>query len=74
MIKYLFSNINFSGKVSRKEDQRKLDAHIEDLFKKRIAYCEDLPPNIMSSHYGYPNEKVQSLQDWVSCLPNVDHI
>jgi len=32
VIKYLFTNINFAGKISRKEDQRKLIAHIEDLF------------------------------------------
>jgi len=35
-LKYLFSNINFAGKICRVEDERKLQAHIEDLFNEQI--------------------------------------
>jgi hypothetical protein len=72
MIKYMFTKINYAGKISRLEDERKLQAHVEDIFKKRIAYCSDLPPNPNSSHYGFPSIEVKDLNEWVQCLPDVD--
>jgi len=75
ILKYLFANINFSGKISRKEDQRKLNAHIEDLFKSKIAFCEELPADLTSSHYGYPHIEEQDLNDWIRLnLPTADNI
>lgn len=65
VIKYLFANINFSGKITRNEDQRKLIAHIEDLFQKRIIYCHELPEEPHNSHYGYPHLEVADFNTWV---------
>ena len=74
VIKYLFANINYSGKISRKEDQRKLDAHIEDLFKPSIAYSEELPADPSSSHYGFPHIEESDLNEWVKKLPAADSV
>jgi hypothetical protein len=65
VIKYLFANINFSGKITRNEDQRKLIAHIEDLFQKRIIFCQELPEEPHNSHYGYPHLEVSDFNTWV---------
>jgi len=54
MIKYLFANVNFSGKISREEDLRKLNAIIEDLINVDIALAPRLLPDLKSSHYGIP--------------------
>jgi len=37
LLKYLYANINFSGKISREEDLRKLNAIIEDLITVDMA-------------------------------------
>jgi dynein heavy chain len=66
MIKYLFSNINFCGKISRTEDQRKLDAIIEDLIAPDIANCVLLPPNPNRGHYGFPVSSTKDLAEWVT--------
>ena len=65
MIKYLFANINFSGKISRQEDQRKLDAIIEDLISQDIANCTTTDSNPNRGHYGFPAPAVPDMTDWV---------
>ena len=54
MIKYLFSKINYAGKISVLEDQRKLEAHIVDLFSETLAFCRDRQPNLDQGHFGFP--------------------
>ena len=66
MIKYLFSNINFAGKISRNEDQRKLDAIIEDLIAPDIANCVLLPSNPTRGHYGFPVSSTKDMCEWVT--------
>ena len=70
----MFSNINFSGKISRKEDKRKLEDHIEDLFKSSIAYCDKAKSDPSSSHYGYPHTEEADLNQWVKKLPSADNV
>ena len=66
MIKYLFSNINFSGKISRAEDQRKLEAIIEDLIAPDLANCLSAAADPSRGHYGFPAPAVPDMCDWVS--------
>ena len=64
MIKYLFANVNFSGKISREEDLRKLNAHIEDLISNDIAQCVRSLTNMNRGHYGLPRYD-DDLVEWV---------
>ena len=66
MIKYLFSNINFSGKISRVEDQRKLDAIIEDLIAPDLANCNTTVANPNRGHYGFPALATSDMCEWVT--------
>ena len=65
MIKYLFSNINFSGKISRAEDQRKLDAIIEDLIAPDLANCTTAAADPSRGHYGFPAPACSDMSAWV---------
>ncbi len=56
-LKYVFSKINFAGKVCRIEDLRKLNAHIEDLFNEDISLAAESPFDPEHSHYGIPNKE-----------------
>ena len=72
MIKYLFANVNFSGKISRAEDQRKLNAIIEDLISRDLVNCIKAPPNVARGHYGFPKAE-ENLLPWVmEKLPDAD--
>lgn len=53
-LKYIFSKINFAGKVCRVEDLRKMQAHIEDLFNEEISLSTETPLDLDHSHYGMP--------------------
>ena len=37
-LKYIFSTINFAGKIATFEDHRKLMAHMSDLFNENISF------------------------------------
>jgi hypothetical protein len=41
MLKYLILNINFGGKISRAEDFRKMNAHLEDLINLEFMYARN---------------------------------
>mmetsp|Transcript_79491 Transcript_79491/g.110064 ORF Transcript_79491/g.110064 Transcript_79491/m.110064 type:complete len:85 (+) Transcript_79491:1721-1975(+) len=56
ILKYLYSNINYAGKVQRAEDQRKLLAVLEDLFTPEIYNCASTGQDLSRSHYGLPLE------------------
>ena len=72
MIKYLYANVNFSGKISREEDLRKLFAHIEDMINIDIATCVRALPNMNRGHYGLPRYD-DDLVEWVDKqLPKQD--
>ena len=72
MIKYLFANVNFSGKISREEDLRKLNAIIEDLINVEIAQAPRMLADLKSSHYGFPRYD-EDLVEWVEkILPKQD--
>ena len=72
MIKYLFANVNFSGKISREEDLRKLHAVIEDLITVDIAKATRLLPDLSRGHYGVPRYD-EDMIDWVDKnLPKED--
>ena len=64
MLKYLYANVNFSGKISREEDLRKLNAVIEDLINEDIASANRLLPDLSRSHYGIPRHD-EEMSDWV---------
>ena len=72
MIKYLYSNVNFSGKISRAEDQRKLNSIIEDLIARDLANCIKAPPDVNRSHYGYPKTDEPILTWVMENLPDSD--
>lgn len=73
VMKYIFSNINFAGKISRTEDQRKLQAHVEDLFNEDLTFNYETPIDMDSSHFGFPG-KDQDVLEWViKELPEQDH-
>ena len=72
MLKYLYSNVNFSGKISREEDLRKLNAVIEDLITVDIASASRLLPDLNKGHYGFPRYD-DELSEWVGKqLPKSD--
>ena len=54
VMKYIFAQINFAGKISRTEDQRKLQAHVDDLFGEEITLAYETPANMGQSHFGFP--------------------
>lgn len=64
MLKYLFANVNFSGKISREEDLRKLNAVIEDLITPEVANASRLLPNLNKGHYGIPRYD-EEMVEWV---------
>jgi hypothetical protein len=35
-LKYALTSINFAGKIANTEDERKLRAHVEDLFNEEL--------------------------------------
>ena len=57
VLKYIFSKINFAGKVCRLEDLRKVQAHIEDLFNEEISLANESPFDPDHSHYGIPTKE-----------------
>lgn len=70
MLKYLYANVNFSGKISREEDLRKLFAIIEDLINVDIASAARMLPDLNKGHYGLPRFD-DDLVEWVEKqLPN----
>ena len=72
MIKYLFANVNFSGKISREEDLRKLNAVIEDLITVDIAKATRHLPDLSRGHYGVPRYD-EDFPEWVEKnLPKED--
>ena len=72
MLKYLFANVNFSGKVSREEDLRKLNAVIEDLIAVDIASAPRSLPDPNKGHYGIPRYD-EDFVEWVDKnLPKQD--
>lgn len=72
MLKYLFANVNFSGKISREEDLRKLNAVIEDLITPEVANASRLLPNLNQGHYGVPRYD-EDMVEWVEkMLPKQD--
>lgn len=54
ILKYLFSHINFSGKIATFEDRRKLNAHVSDLFNANVSFEKRLEANHSQSSYGFP--------------------
>jgi hypothetical protein len=72
MIKYLFANVNFSGKISRAEDQRKLNAIIEDLIARDLVNCIKAPPDVPRGHYGFPKTDEPVLTWVMDNLPDAD--
>ena len=64
MLKYLFANVNFSGKISREEDLRKLDAIINDLITVDVASAVRMLPDLNKGHYGFPRYDDDMLE-WV---------
>lgn len=54
LIKYLISEINYAGKISKGEDMKILLAFLDDLFKPKIALCDFMESNPQKSHYGIP--------------------
>ena len=60
-MKYIFSNINFAGKISRVEDQRKLYAHVEDLFNEEIMFAYEVAMDLNNSHFGFLNKDADFL-------------
>ena len=64
MLKYLYANVNFSGKISREEDLRKLNAIIEDLITVDIANATRVLPDLDRGHYGVPRYD-EDHDDWV---------
>lgn len=72
MLKYLYANVNFSGKISREEDLRKLNAIIEDLIDPTIAQCVRALPDMNKGHYGFPRYDDEFIE-WVEKqLPKQD--
>ena len=72
MLKYLYANVNFSGKISREEDLRKLNAVIEDLITVEIASATRMLPDLNKGHYGFPRFD-DDLIEWVDKqLPKQD--
>lgn len=53
-LKYIFSKIFFAGKITNFEDERKLMAHVNDLFNQQLSFCNEAPADINKSHYGFP--------------------
>ena len=43
VMKYIFAQVSWAGKISRSEDQRKLQAHIDDLFNADITLAYETP-------------------------------
>ena len=64
MLKYLYANVNFSGKISREEDLRKLNAVIEDLIQIDIASATRSLPDPNRGHYGIPRYD-DDFEEWV---------
>ena len=64
MLKYLFANVNFSGKISRDEDLRKLNAVIEDLINVDLAVAERTLSDPSRGHYGIPRYD-DDMIEWV---------
>ena len=64
MLKYLFANVNFSGKISRDEDLRKLNAVIEDLINTELASAERTLAEPNRGHYGIPRYD-DDLNEWI---------
>jgi hypothetical protein len=54
VLKYIFSQVTFAGKLTRQEDLRKLSAHVEDLFSESVALAYSLEINLDKSHLGFP--------------------
>lgn len=72
MLKYLFANVNFSGKISREEDLRKLHAVIEDLISVDLASAPRALPDHNRGHYGIPRYDAD-FPEWVEKnLPKQD--
>lgn len=72
MLKYLYANINFSGKISREEDLRKLNAVIEDLITVENAQAVRKLPMMHKGHYGLPRYD-EDFVEWVEKqLPKQD--
>lgn len=73
MMKFIFSKINFAGKINRSEDQRKLNAHVDDLFNEEISLAYSSQMDLDKSHFGIPNRDADITIFVKESLPNVDH-
>lgn len=79
-LKYLYSQVNYAGKIQRVDDQLILEALIEDLFSEEIVLNQEkegkLDPDVKLSHYGIPEEyPTFSIADvWLPNFPDTDPI
>lgn len=60
MLKYQIGQLNFGGKIHRKEDMRKLMAHLEDLINLEYAlFIKEADADEDRSHFGFPPENCE---------------
>jgi plasmid replication initiation protein len=69
VLKHVFTNINFNGKISRTEDYRKLKAHIDDLFNEQLSFQNSAESDLDHSHFGFPDKDDDILQVMMHTLP-----
>jgi hypothetical protein len=46
VLKYLFKEINFGGKIARSEDMRKLNAHMDDLVNLEYSLAREVESDV----------------------------
>lgn len=79
-LRYLFGQVNYAGKIQRIDDQRILDAMIDDLFSEEVVFNQEkdskLPPKHADSHHGFPEyHPTFSINDgWLPKFPEYDPI
>jgi hypothetical protein len=59
VLKYLFREINFGGKIARSEDMRKLNAHMDDLVNLENSLAREVESDVSQSHFGIPQEHAE---------------
>ena len=55
MVRYMIGEINYAGKIQRNQDNKIMQAVMDDLFAEDLAASKvRLKPDLDRSHYGIP--------------------
>jgi hypothetical protein len=74
VVKYIFGQVNFAGKLNRFEDQRRLNAIVEDLFNYDLSFSLQQEMNLEQSHYGFPHRSSDPLLYIQVSLPKENNL